>query len=176
MVKLGLEEWRHWLGGAEHKFIVWTDHKNFKYIRSAKRLNPCQARWMLFFERFNFTLTTCPGFRNIKPDALSHQFSPDECVEEPETILLHNRVVASLTWKVESLVHPAQSLIQEMDLPTPPRAQVRPVPSSSVGTLVSHPLPPPSYRHPGGGEGEILVALTGLRHVGVCKSLLRVHP
>ncbi|KAJ8353467.1 hypothetical protein SKAU_G00210340 [Synaphobranchus kaupii] len=28
VVKLTLEEWRHWLEGAEHPFTVWTDHKN----------------------------------------------------------------------------------------------------------------------------------------------------
>ncbi len=27
-VKLALEEWRHWLEGSKHPFIVWTDHKN----------------------------------------------------------------------------------------------------------------------------------------------------
>ncbi len=38
-VKLALEEWRHWLEGSGVPFIVWTDHKNLEYIRSAKRLN-----------------------------------------------------------------------------------------------------------------------------------------
>ena len=70
-VKLALEEWRHWLEGAEEPFVVWTDHKNLSYIQTAKRLNSRQARWSLFFGRFNFTLTYRPGSRNIKPDALS---------------------------------------------------------------------------------------------------------
>lgn len=39
-VKLALEEWRHWLEGAKHPFIVWTDHKNLSYLQQAKRLNP----------------------------------------------------------------------------------------------------------------------------------------
>lgn len=26
-IKLALEEWRHWLEGATHPFLVWTDHK-----------------------------------------------------------------------------------------------------------------------------------------------------
>ncbi|KAG5719992.1 hypothetical protein E4T56_gene6909 [Termitomyces sp. T112] len=33
------EEWRHFLEGAQHKFEVWTDHKNLEYFRSAKKLN-----------------------------------------------------------------------------------------------------------------------------------------
>ena len=52
VVKLALEEWHHWLEGAELPFIVWTDHKNLSYIQSAKRLNSRQARWALFFGRF----------------------------------------------------------------------------------------------------------------------------
>lgn len=70
-VVLALQEWRHWLEGAEHIFIIWTDHKNLEHLRIAKRLNPRQARWALFLERFRFTLTYRPGSRNVKPDALS---------------------------------------------------------------------------------------------------------
>ncbi len=47
-VKLALEEWRHWLEGSGVPFIVWTDHKNLEYIKTAKRLNSRQARWALF--------------------------------------------------------------------------------------------------------------------------------
>ena len=44
-----LEEWRHWLEGAKHPILIWTDHKNLTYIREAKRLGPRQARWALLF-------------------------------------------------------------------------------------------------------------------------------
>lgn len=47
MVKVALEEWRHWLQGAQHLFLVWTDHKNLEYIRMAKCLNTSQARWAM---------------------------------------------------------------------------------------------------------------------------------
>ena len=73
-VKLALEEWRHWLEGAEHPFMVWTDHKNVEYVQTMKRRNSRQARWALFFTRFNFILTYRPGSKNIKPDALSRVF------------------------------------------------------------------------------------------------------
>lgn len=48
-MKLGLEEWRHWLEGAKLPFLVWTDYKNLEYISSAERLNSRQAQWALFF-------------------------------------------------------------------------------------------------------------------------------
>ncbi len=56
-IKLALEEWRHWLEGAAHPFLVLTDHKNLQYLREAKRLNPRQARWALFFTRFQFKIS-----------------------------------------------------------------------------------------------------------------------
>ncbi len=43
-IKLALEEWRHWLEGAQEPFVVLTDHKNLEYLREAKRLIPRQAR------------------------------------------------------------------------------------------------------------------------------------
>lgn len=104
-VKLALEEWRHWLEGTKQPFLVWTDHKNLEYIRTAKRLNSRQARWALFFTRFDFSLSFRPGSRNVKPDALSRQFQRegDESTSTA-TILPSPCVVASLTWEIEERV------------------------------------------------------------------------
>ncbi|KAI3364035.1 hypothetical protein L3Q82_010864 [Scortum barcoo] len=44
VIKIALEEWRHCLEGAEQSFIVWTNHKNLEYLKSAKTLNSRQAR------------------------------------------------------------------------------------------------------------------------------------
>ncbi|KAK3567781.1 hypothetical protein QTP86_026451, partial [Hemibagrus guttatus] len=74
-IKLALEEWHHWLEGAELPFIVWTDHKNLEYLQTAKSLNPRQACWVLFFGRFRFALSYLPGAKNGKPVALSCQFT-----------------------------------------------------------------------------------------------------
>ena len=38
-----MEEWRHFLEGAEHQFEVWMDHKNLEYFMLAKKLNHRQA-------------------------------------------------------------------------------------------------------------------------------------
>lgn len=106
-IKLALEEWRHWLEGAELPFIVWTDHKNLSYIQTAKRLNSRQARWQLFFTRFNFSVTYRPGSRNTKPDALSRQHGQDNTISCPEEIIPASRVVASLTWEIEDNIREA---------------------------------------------------------------------
>ncbi|KAF7779106.1 hypothetical protein Agabi119p4_3451 [Agaricus bisporus var. burnettii] len=42
-----LEEWRHFLEGAKHKFEIWTDHRNLEYFAKAQQLNRRQARWAL---------------------------------------------------------------------------------------------------------------------------------
>jgi len=107
-VKLALEEWRHWLEGTELPFQVWTDHKNLEYIRSAQRLNSRQARWSLFFTRFNFFLSYRPGSRNVKADALSRQFGREGDTRGiPDTILPAPRVIGVLAWEIEERVKTA---------------------------------------------------------------------
>ncbi len=111
-IKLALEECQHWLEEAQHPFIVITDHKNLQYLREAKRLNPRQARWALFFTRFNFTITYHPGNRNCKADALSRLHSP-ESPSEPENIILPALIVSPIQWditeniRVATLTEPA---------------------------------------------------------------------
>uniref|UniRef100_A0A4W5K3E9 ribonuclease H n=1 Tax=Hucho hucho TaxID=62062 RepID=A0A4W5K3E9_9TELE len=52
-----LKVWRHWLEGAKHPFLIWTDHRNLEYIRAARRLNPRQARWAML--RSSVPLVVC---------------------------------------------------------------------------------------------------------------------
>ena len=109
-VHAALEVWRHWLEGTTLPFIVWTDHKNLAYMKTAKRLNPRQGRWALFFTRFDFTLTYRPGSKNVRADALSRQFSeggPDVQTGH-NTILPSARVVGVVTWGIDSVVKQAQ--------------------------------------------------------------------
>ncbi|KAG1931368.1 retrotransposable element, partial [Pimephales promelas] len=114
-IKLALEEWRHWLKGAQHPFIVITDHHNLEYLCEARRLNPRQARWALFFTRFNFTYR--PGHKNIKADALSRQFQPDSSPSVSETILPPAIVVSPIQWSLDD--HIAEATQAE---PAPPGA------------------------------------------------------
>ncbi|KAI2656613.1 Transposon Tf2-9 polyprotein [Labeo rohita] len=108
-IRLALGEWRHWLEGAALPFLVWTDHRNLAYIRSAKRLNARQARWALFFDRFNFTISYRPGSKNTKPDALSRQFESPDDPPPLESILPKGRVVGAVVWGIEQQVKRALS-------------------------------------------------------------------
>lgn len=104
---MALDEWHHWLEGTSEPFLVWTDHKNLEYVRSAKRLNSRQARWALFFGRFNFILSYRPGSKNVKPDALSRQFDGPGDSLTPKPIIHPGRVVAAVVWDIESQVREA---------------------------------------------------------------------
>jgi RNase H-like domain found in reverse transcriptase/Reverse transcriptase (RNA-dependent DNA polymerase) len=68
-----LEDWRHFLEGARHKFEIWTDHKNLEYFMTAKKLNRRQARWSLYLSRFDFAMHHRPGRSMGKSDALSRR-------------------------------------------------------------------------------------------------------
>ncbi|KAK3575039.1 hypothetical protein QTP86_019784 [Hemibagrus guttatus] len=97
-IKAALEEWRHWLEGARHPFQVLTDHRNLEYLRGAKRLNPRQARWAIFFTRFMFTVTYRPGSKNGKADALSRHFETANDPGKPELILPATAILAPVQW------------------------------------------------------------------------------
>uniref|UniRef100_A0A8K9WTB0 Gypsy retrotransposon integrase-like protein 1 n=1 Tax=Oncorhynchus mykiss TaxID=8022 RepID=A0A8K9WTB0_ONCMY len=106
-IRLALGEWRQWLEGATVPFVVWTDHRNLEYIRSAKRLNARQARWALFFACFEFVISYRPGSKNTKPDALSRLFSSSVASTDPEGILPEGRVVGLTVWGIERQVKQA---------------------------------------------------------------------
>lgn len=69
-VKLAQEEWCHWLEGGLHLLTIYT---YLECVKSAKRLTSHQARWALFFSRFDFTLSYHPGSKNTKALSLLYQ-------------------------------------------------------------------------------------------------------
>ncbi|KAI2660547.1 Transposon Tf2-9 polyprotein [Labeo rohita] len=113
-MKAAMEEWRHWLEGATHPFQVITDHKNLEYIKGAKRLNPRQARWALFFTRFQFTVTYRPGSKNSKANALSRRHDPPLEQQPPESILPPTVILAPISWDI-------MEEIQLQDIPVSPK-------------------------------------------------------
>ena len=107
-VKMAWEEWRHWLEGAEHPFIVWTEHNNLEYLCTAKHLNSRQARWAQLFTLFNFSCSYQTGSKNVKPDALSRRYSPASTPLELKTILSTLCLATGLSWGIGKQVCEAQ--------------------------------------------------------------------
>ena len=68
-----LEQWRHYLEGAKHKFEIWNDHTNLQWFMKRQDLNQCQACWAQYLSRFQFKWTHKPGSAMGKADALSRQ-------------------------------------------------------------------------------------------------------
>ena len=99
-LKMALEEWRHLLEGSTVPFLVWTDHRNLEYLHTAKLLNPRQARWSLFFNQFNFTLSYRPGSKNVKPDTLSRLHHSSSDTERINTILPARTMIAATQLKI----------------------------------------------------------------------------
>lgn len=89
--------------GAQHPFTVITDHKNLQYLKEAKRLNPRQACWALFFTRFHFSISYRPGSKNVKAEALSRLYTSEEVSEEPEPILPPELIVSPIQWSSDSI-------------------------------------------------------------------------
>lgn len=71
-----------------------------EYLCSAKHLNPRQARWAMFFTRFQFTVTYRPGSRNTKADVPSRQVEEVERTETEENIISNKLLVAPVQWDV----------------------------------------------------------------------------
>ncbi len=137
-IKLTLEEWRHWLEGAQEPFIVLTDDKNLEYLREAKRLNP------LFFTRFHFSISYRPGSRNLKADALSRLHAPEEDNREPEPIFPEDMFLSPIQWAPESILTPSVSTSEPPGCPPGlqyvPRRQRTPIIHSAHSSLgTSHP-------------------------------------
>ncbi|KAL0188420.1 hypothetical protein M9458_015519, partial [Cirrhinus mrigala] len=125
-IKLALDEWRHWLEGARHPVTIITDHKNLQYLRDAKRLNPRQARWALFFTRFHLKITYRPGSKNIPADALSRLSSPEPSID-PEPIIPSHLFVSPIIWNIDRDIQ--QATLQEPAPPDCPKGKIY-VPSS----------------------------------------------
>jgi RNase H-like domain found in reverse transcriptase/Reverse transcriptase (RNA-dependent DNA polymerase) len=83
-----LEEWRHFVEGAEHQVEIWTDHKNLEYFMTAKKLNQRQARWSLLLARFDFLMHHQPGKTMGKSNALSWRLDYSSGARDNDNMVL----------------------------------------------------------------------------------------
>lgn len=136
-IKLALEEWRHWLEGAKYPFIAYTDHKNLEYLKSAKHLNPRQARVSLFFTRFNFSVSYHPSSENKKFPERSSQ-------PENTTILPLTHHINAIQWEFDkdlqnTLAYNIPSKFPEDKQYVPPRLRYRLITWAHNSLAMGHP-------------------------------------
>jgi RNase H-like domain found in reverse transcriptase len=93
-----LKEWRHYIQGSGHTTIVYSDHKNLTYFRTAQKLNDWQARWSLYLSGFNLKLIHLSGTKMVQSDALSRQpdYGTDEWIEEEDKVVLPDNLFINL--------------------------------------------------------------------------------
>ena len=110
-----LQEWRHFVEGAEHKCEIWMDHKNLEYVMMAKQLNRRQARWSLYLFHFDFVLQHRPGRSMGKPDALScrsdHGTGADD---NSDVVLLTPKLFAVRALEGLEFTGPEQDILRDI--------------------------------------------------------------
>jgi len=110
-----LEEWRHFLEGAQHPVEIWTDHKNLEYFITAKKLNRRQARWSLYLARFDFRLIHYPGHSMEKPDVLSQRLDHGKgASDNKDVVLLQPELFAIQALKGVQLEGPERDILREI--------------------------------------------------------------
>ena len=110
-----LQEWRHFVEGAEHKCEIWTDHKNLEYFMTAKQLNRRQARWSLYLSRFDFVLQHRPGKSMGKPDALSRRSDHGTGADDnSDVVLLTPKLFAVRTLEGLEFTGPEQDILRDI--------------------------------------------------------------
>jgi len=110
-----LQEWQHFIEGAEHQCEIWMDHKNLEYFMTAKQLNWRQARWSLYLSRFDFTLHHKPGRLMGKPDALSRRSDHGTSADDNSNIvLLTLKLFAVHTLEGLQFTRPEQDILQDI--------------------------------------------------------------
>ncbi|KAK6324556.1 hypothetical protein J4Q44_G00038980, partial [Coregonus suidteri] len=72
-----------------------------------QRGDSTQAKWALFFTRFNFTLSYHPGSNNIKADALSRLHDSGEVPVLSAPIIPPLRIVTPVLWEVDADIRQA---------------------------------------------------------------------
>ncbi|WVZ51899.1 hypothetical protein U9M48_002999 [Paspalum notatum var. saurae] len=65
--------WQHYLWPKE--FVIHSDHKSLKHIRSQVKLNRRHAKWVEFIESFPYVIKHKKGKDNVIADALSRRYT-----------------------------------------------------------------------------------------------------
>ena len=103
-----MNQWRHYLEGANHKVLIQCDHKNLKYFQTSKLLSQRQARWAEILSSYDFVINHVDGKEN-PADGPSRRPDYEIGYERPTA-----RLLATLA---TTTVEPYNELLQEIKTP-----------------------------------------------------------
>ncbi|KAI5615887.1 hypothetical protein C0J50_8736 [Silurus asotus] len=103
--KLSAAEQNYDIGNLE-LLAIKLALENLQYLREARKLNPRQARWALFFTRFRFHITYRAGAVNGKADVLSRMYGPEK-PSDPEPIIPPALILGPIVWDFDQEIRNA---------------------------------------------------------------------
>jgi hypothetical protein len=68
-----IKAYRHFLLGAQQKFLIRSNHENLKYFKLPQKISARQAKWHEFLQDYNFELIHFPSKSNTIADLLSRR-------------------------------------------------------------------------------------------------------
>jgi hypothetical protein len=83
-----VKAYRHFLLGAQQKFLIRSDHENLKYFKSPQKISARQARWHKFLQDYNFELIHFPSKSNTIADLLSRRKDHEGGVNPNQNVIL----------------------------------------------------------------------------------------
>ena len=83
-----MKAFKHFLLGAQQKFLICSNHNNLKYFKSARKITPRQARWAEFLSDYYFELEHISGKANTIADLLSRRIDLKEEVNINEDVVM----------------------------------------------------------------------------------------
>ncbi len=89
----GVKSFKHYLHGRP--FVLVSDHDPLKYLRTAKDFSDRIWRWVLFLERFEYSVQTRPGKKHVNADALSRLPGPKTKLPVEAYVLNESGLAAS---------------------------------------------------------------------------------
>jgi len=89
-IYLTLQEWRCYLEGPKIRLI--TDHCPLTYLKTQQHLSRKQARWLTFFEQFDYTWVYRPGRTNVADPLSRHPtfaalIAEDQELPDPPSVM-----------------------------------------------------------------------------------------
>jgi len=109
-----MNQWWHYLHGANHKVLIQCNHRKLEYFQSSNALLPRQARWAEILSSSNFIMKHLERNNNLA-DGPSNRPDFDIGYEIPTTWLL--ATLAATTVELYNDLLPAISTAQATDSP-----------------------------------------------------------